>query len=71
MEHYLSKIETPAFVVNESQTLKNISKFQSLCDEKGLTLGHTSRPIRLSDLPRLRSQQEQSGSIARRSVKRK
>ena len=38
MEHYLSKIETPAFVVNESQTLKNISKFQSLCDEKGLTL---------------------------------
>lgn len=35
MEHYLSKIETPAFVVNESQTLKNISKFQSLCDEKG------------------------------------
>lgn len=38
MEHYLSKIETPAFVVNESQTLKNISKFQSLCDGKGLTL---------------------------------
>ena len=38
MEYSLNKIETPAFVINESRTLENISKFQALCDEKGLKL---------------------------------
>jgi D-serine deaminase-like pyridoxal phosphate-dependent protein len=38
MTQTLNDIETPAFIVNEAQTLENISKFQAHCDANGLKL---------------------------------
>ncbi len=38
MTQALNDIETPAFIINEAQTLENISKFQAYCDARGLRL---------------------------------
>ncbi len=38
MAYKLNDIETPAFVINETRVLANISKFQAHCDAQGLEL---------------------------------